>query len=282
MRILIRLLAGLLALGVLGLAGAAYYVDSLARRGFEAGASHALGVPARLGSARIGLLTGSVRMGDLRVSNPPGFDGDFIFAFDDARFEVPPATLRQPVIHVPLLALSGVDVALERNRSGSNVDAILANLKRFESGGAPPPEKPAGAGRRFVIDELVIGDITAWVDVADPTGRIVELDRVEVEIPEIRLRKVGDPSAGGLSSAQLTDLIVKAILVNVARHGGELGPQVIGGLVRGLKPLDAVSGLTSGVAGTTGKVLEGATGEIERGAGRIAEKLGGLFRREKR
>lgn len=269
MRVLLRIAGVLLLLLVLALGAAVYYVDLLAARGIENGASRALGVPAEVGSVHLGLMAGSFRMDGLRVANPPGYDGDFLFHFRHSEFQVPPAALRETTIRVPRVTIEGVDVALERNRGGTNVAQVLDNLKRFESGGKSGGS--AGGGRKLVIDEVVIRDVTAWVDVADPTGN-VQLDRVEVEVPEIRLRDVG--GKGGVSSAQLTNLVVKAILINVAKHGGRLPGAVLGELSRGLAPLDAVR--TFGVD-AVGRIGEGTGNVLEKGAGKLLEGVGGLL-----
>lgn len=290
MKIAIRLLGALIALIVIALAGVVFYLDSLAERAIEEGAGYALGVPTHVGSVRIGLLSGSFRIRGLEVANPPGFESDHLFALRDGRLEVSPASLRQQTVVVPVFALDGVDVVLERNRGRTNASVILENLKRFESGGAKQPETAGGEGKRFVVEELVITDVRARVDVVDPIAKVAELKGVEVVIPEIRVEKIGSENARGVLFSELSSIITKAILASVAKHGTQLPAAVIGELRGGLSGLARVPSRVTGevVTQVGGQVLEqlpkGArtTGEtLGGGAEKVLEGVGGLFGREK-
>ena len=74
MKKLIKLVAVLLILLVLATVAVALYIDTIAKTAIERGATYALGVETTLGSADVGLLSGTFSMGDLTVANPAGFE----------------------------------------------------------------------------------------------------------------------------------------------------------------------------------------------------------------
>ena len=73
MRKLLRLVLLLVVLVAVAVGVALYYVDSLAGTGIERGATYALGVPATVHEADVGLLGGTLRVDRLTVANPEGF-----------------------------------------------------------------------------------------------------------------------------------------------------------------------------------------------------------------
>jgi hypothetical protein len=231
------MLIGLLVLLVAVVAAVAFAIDRILSEGIERGGSYALGVPTQVGFVRLRLLDGSFRLRGLRVENPPGFDEPHFLRLESAAMDVDLGTVRQDVVVVPLFALHGIHVALEREGSKTNYGAILRNLERFESGEAPAEAEPSGPQKRFIVNQLVIEDVNAlleWSDVAsDQTG-------LKVSIPEIRLSGIGAHNAQGVAMAELTDIIVKAILGAIAKHGTNLPGAVLGQLRSGVGALDSV------------------------------------------
>jgi hypothetical protein len=238
------------------------YIDSAISRA----ASRALGVET---STRVMLqpLRGRLRIFDLRVANPPGFDEARFLEIADGRLELEIETLLRPVIEAPLLALDGVQIALERRGSRTNYQQILENLGRPQEREAA--EAPADGGRQFVIHELRIRGVRARVNFAEtlgPTGA------VDVEIPEIRLRDVG--SGGGVTAAELADIVVVTVLTAVVKQGGRLLPAVL------RRDLGQQLGRLARVAAeATGKVSGGVLDGLRDGAAGAIRDLGGILER---
>ena len=159
-RTLIRLsaiVAGLVAVSIFAFL---FYIDGIARTAIERGATYALGVDTTLDSARIGLVSGSFRLAGLEVANPPGFEDPRFLNLGEARLELERSSLRDPTVIVPLFAIDGIEVDLDKQRGKANYDVILDNLARFESEEAEPepaPEADAGPGKRFIIQEVPPG-----------------------------------------------------------------------------------------------------------------------------
>ena len=273
-------LVPLIGLLVLAAVLAWVYIDTLAQRGVERGATYALDVPTTLGSADVGVLAGRVELSNLEVSNPEGFDEPHFLTLARTEVDVSIDSLTSDVVEVPSLTLSGIDLRLERTTEGANYKTILDNLKRFESDEKPEP-KPDG--KKFVIRTVQIRDVTVHVDAVPIGGAIGELTSATVSVSEVTLRDVG--SAGEpMSIAEITAVILKAIFASAIDVGGgvlpedvlgELGDQLATMLDLGEMGVGAVEGLTDAAADLIGAPLEQAAGQaqeaIEEAAGAIED-----------
>lgn len=271
------------------LLGAMLWVDRLAKAGVEYGATYALGVKTTLDSADVGIVRGSVAMDGLQVSNPQGFTQPDFLKLGHGGVEVSLASLRSDVVEVRKLELSGIVLNLEKNRDGqANYDAILANLKRFEST-EPKPQEPAKEGKKFIVRDLVIRDVTANVNVVGLVGN------VQVKIPEIELKDVGSDNQGA-AMGQVVAVVTKAIMLAVVEKGGGIIPaDVLNGLGQGLGGLKslasegvAVVGDLGGKLGDVGKQAAEEAGKVvdeaAKGAGKAVEDvtkgIGDLFKKK--
>jgi len=264
---LLKLLGLLLIFFVVAVGATLFYLDRLARVAIEHGGSYALGVNTRVDSVSIRPLAGHFGLSGFTVDNPSGFDRPNFLVIDQATLDFDIATIREDVIRSPLFALSGIRLDLEKNSRGSNYDAILNNLERFEAGGGSGPNSSDDPGEsvRFVLDEVTIRDINAEVTVF-ALGDVQQ--RVAVHVPEVVLHNVG--SDGAVDLAELTDVILKAILQAVVESGGLPGP-LAGDLRDSLDDLTALPGSFGQQA--TG-LIDQAAKELNEG---IQKALGGLF-----
>ena len=283
MKKLVKLVAAVLLLLLVAVVGIFVYIDSIAKAAIERGATYALGVETTLGSADVGILSGEFAMRGLEVDNPDGFDSDHFLRIERGDVEVNLASLWQDTVELPLLALRGVDMKLERTPAGANYQVILDNLKRFESNQSKAPAPSDESGRTFVIREVLISDVNVEVDLLPIGG---QLNRVEVAIDEIRLTNLGSE---GVSMSQLTDVIIQAILAAVVQNATDLPTDLINDLGGGLAGLtglgfDAtfkvggeVTALAGDVLGEVTKTVGGAGEDVGKEIGKALEGLGGLL-----
>jgi hypothetical protein len=275
-------LAALLAVIVLALVAAILWINSLARAGVEYGATYALGVDTKLGSADVGLLRGKVALDDLEVKNPAGFSTPHFLALKDGRVQVTLGSLMGDTVVVPRLTLTGIDVNLEKQHDKANYQAILDNLKRFEKNDQPAP-KEAKPGRKFLIRELVIQDVTVHTDLVPLLG---PAQRLDVKVPELVLHDVGKEENQGAAMAQVTDTVLKAVLLAALNKGAGIIPADIQkDLGGGLAQLGSLASSGVQVAGDmgkqiqnlgvqSGKVIGEAGGKVIDGAGKAAGDVG--------
>ena len=282
MKVLIRLAAAGFAVLIGVLAAFYIYIDVIAGAAIEKGATYALGVDTKVGFVRVGLLTGSFRIGSLKIDNPPGFDAKYLLTLGNGRMEVSIDSLQEEVVEVPVFALEGIDVSLEKAKGKTNYGVILANLKRFESSGskpAPAESGDAGPGKRLIVRELLIRDVSAHV--ADRAG-LGAVGGIDVKVPEIRLKDIGAHNAKGVAMSELTNIIMKAIFEGIAKYGTNLPDVLSGDLSADLGGLSKVS--IQAVGGTAEALTKGlpqpagdAARQLGGEAGKALEGLGGLF-----
>jgi hypothetical protein len=278
--------AGLLLL-VAAAVGFYVYIDVVAGKAIETGASYALGVDTEVGFARVGLLSGSFRIGGLKVANPSGFASKHLLSVDDARLAVALDSLQQDVVSIRRFALEGVAVALEKTGGKTNYGVILAHLKRNEGAEAkrapvaPAEERP---GKRFVVKELVIRGISAHVAHNEALGAIGGID---VTVPEVRLTNVGAEGGGGVAMSELSAIIVKAVFESIARYGTGLPSALagdlrsnLGGLAR--VPVQLVGASKDAVVNQLPTPVGDAARGVTEGAGKALKGLGGLLGGDRR
>jgi hypothetical protein len=263
----LRILAWIAGVLLLGVVLAFVFIDAIAKAGIEKGATYALGVETSLGSADVGVFSGTFEMSGLLIDNPAGFeDSPHFLKLDNGKVDVSLGSLQQDVVQVPLFAIDGVDVQLISSGGKSNYGVILDNLSRFESKEEAPKEEapPEEGGKKFVIREIVIRNVHVHADLLPIGGK---LTRVHVPIDEIRLQDVGTGSDQGVSIADLSGILVKAILKAAVEKGGDLPKEIAGELNKGLKALkglgeDAVEGV-----GKAGKAVIDEAGKAIKGIG---------------
>lgn len=307
--IILAVLVALVVLGVGAIIGLAVYglsnIDTLAKRFVEQGGTYATGVPTTVGGVDVGLADGTLEMTGLTIANPPGYESAHFFAMDAARTGVDYATIGSPVIRVPEITLSGLDVNLDQTGDRANYEVILDNLKRFETGGNEQPEPaPSGKSQKLVVDSLRIENIEVRL-IGAPGLSLVAGD-VAVSVPLIEMTDVGGED--GMSFGELTNLVVKTVLTAVVDAGegaipgeilgqltgglgelsslGEMGVNIVGGLGEGVikgvgevgeGAAQAVEGVVEGAGEAVGGVVEGAGETVKDAVGGLGEGLGNLL-----
>jgi len=274
---LLKIALVLLGVAVAGIVVIFIFLDTIVGKGIEAGCTRALGVETSVGLVRVGLVTGTFSVRSLKIANPPGFETDQFLSLDRLHFEVPPKSLREDTIAVKLLELDGVDVSLETVDKKANYAVILDNLERFSKTGSADPdaEKSAGEGEEgtaaLVINEVVIREIDAKVDLGKVEG---DSDRVAVEIPEIRLRPNKKTGAAEASVAELTQVIVTAVLVAIAKKA----PAALAkNLLAGAGGLGNISMEIPGLLSTGADGAGSGTKKLGESALDAVKGIGGLF-----
>jgi hypothetical protein len=246
---------------VLAIAGVIFYAGQLAKMAIETGVETAMGVEADVGFVYLGLASGQFRMRGLKIGNPPGFEADHFVSLASIRTSVSYGALREGRVEISELVLSGLDVQLEWQGTKGNYSVILENMGSAESSSAAEEESSV----EFVIRELLIQDVTASARVSPSLG---ELGKADVEIPEIRLSNVGAGSPGGVDLAELSEIIVGAVLKAVADKSGDLPGQMRASLRRGVDRLPKIPG-------GWGEVVDGQAGRLlggkEEGSGKIPD-----------
>lgn len=262
---------------VLLLVGLFFWIDGIAKVGVETGATYALGVETTLERMSIGVFSGEAGMSKLNVRNPVGFDTPHFLELGNGNVAVSLGSLMDDTVVVPELTLSSLSMNLERKGGKANYQVILDGLKRFDTREDAPPSAPqdkaeAEEGKKFIVRHVAINDVNVQVDWLPVGG---ELTRVPLRIERIELHDVGSESANGVQLAELTGILIKAILISVADKGGNLIPADIAGeLSKGLEGLTGLGDATVQVVGEVTTVVDGQVRKVGEAGKKLVEKLG--------
>lgn len=223
MRTLLKLGVGLLVVVIIGAIVLYVYMDQIAKGAVERGSEYALGVDTNVQSARLNPFKGQLVLATVQVANPDGFDAPHFLKLQEGDLAVRLGSLRQQPMHVPHLALTGVDLNLQKSAGGANYQVILDNLRKLQEGQPPDAE-----GQRFIIDRLDIRDVDVHVDVLG----VGDVGRVDVPVSDIALTGVGADDGRGVTMSELSGLIVQAVFTSAIESGGGLIPAEIEGELR--------------------------------------------------
>ncbi len=259
----------LVLLLVVAIVAMVIYIDVLARKGIEVGATQTLGVNTTVGGVNIGIMSGQAGLQELEIANPTGFQGPHFMKLGQGNVAVSLGSLTQPVVEIPSLQLTGIDLYLEKKSGKANYQAILDNLKTSDKQQkAPTTTTPGKEGKKFVVRDLIIRDVTVRADVLPIGGPVT------VKVPEIHLQNVGQDGSG-VTMGQLTQIITQATLASVFEAGkGILPEDVLGELGKGLEGLSSLAssgvkvvGDLGGKIGQMGQGAVQAVGDVAKGAG---------------
>ncbi len=269
MKALVRVGLGVGGCLVLLITAVIFYIDLIASEAIERGGTAALGLETRVGRVRLGLLSTELSLSDMTVANPEGFEAPHLLKLEKGEFEVGLSELRADPIVISRIVLSGIELNLEKDRGRTNFGVLLENLSRSEADpSASKAEGEAGAG--LVIREVLIRDVTARGQLIPLQG---ERTKLEVNVPEIRMRDLGSGESG-MSMTQLAGELTKAILAGVAQKSASLPSELSGDLRRNLARLGKVRVEVPGVAtSTAGRSVQSVKDDAEK-AGELLEGLG--------
>ena len=244
---------------------AVVFIDRLAKTGIQAGGTAALGVPTRVDAVHVGLISGQADIADLRVGNPAGFKAPHFLTLHSGAVAVTIPSLMKDTIEVPYIMLEGVDLYVEKNKDGqANYQVIMGSQKQHESKKTEPAK--SDEGKKLIIKEVKITNVTMHTDGLSPLGP------VKVVVPEILLTNVGTADGAGVGTAEVINVIVKAIFASAIANGAGLLPaDVLKDMNAGL---DQLSSLTGNSVQIAGKALEDATRAAGEKLGTATEKAG--------
>lgn len=261
MKSLVKGLIVLVVIFVAVIAGALFYIDSIAKKAIEVGGSQALGVPTTLKGINISLLGGDVSMNGLNVGNPPGFKGAHFLKLGLGEVAVSLGSLTGDTITVPKVRLANINVNLEQDGKKNNVQPLLQKAQSSAGGGkgsSRPAPASDGGGKKFIIENFSIEN----VQVAAQLALLGQDSKLNLVLPKIELKNLG-ADKGGMTVEEIIQTVVQTILDAVANSSGSLSPQLAALLKGELKGLDTVKG----------EVIGKASAEVDKAAGQLQQQL---------
>jgi len=280
MKLLRKLRIPLFVLGlliVIGVVATIFAIDMIAKAAVQSAGTAALGVPTNVGSIRLSFAGQSARINELKVSNPQPFEKAHFLLLKKGELAINAGSLADDLVEIPRVELDGVDIHLEKRGDKANFDVVLDNLRKTQEKYGGPSEpvdgKPEGKGKRFVVRELVIRDVTAHVSMT-PLGDIGKPVTLNVAVAEVKLKDVGSDSDRGLLLDDLVGQVTQAVLAAVIKEGAGKLPREIAGPIAGtLNDLGEFGvSLAGEAAKQAGEAAGKAVGDVTRGIGDLFNK----------
>ncbi len=213
--------------------------------------------PVTLEDVSVNLFSGNISLKGLVVGNPDGFKTEAAMKLAEVRLSVDPLSVFSKTIHVKQVYVDGAEAWYEAGIPDSNVGKLQKNIDAFTGGAKPaakPEEKkPAGEGKKVVIDDLQILNTKVHLSVKGLGGAALP-----VPMPDIKQKDIGK-EGDGKTVAQAAADILKSVTDGIA----EVGTKAIGGLKDGAKAI-------GGAAADAGK------GALDAGKSAV-DSVKGLF-----
>jgi len=261
MRILPRILIGLLVLVVAAVGLLWIFQGRVVKAAIQSGGTWATGVPTKVDDVSAGLLGGKLELTGLTVANPEGFAPQPFVSLGTARADWETRSLFSDEVHVKELALDGVALHIERNASGTNYKKILEHARSRGKGEKKPEEQ--GSKRVLVVDRIVLTNVTAELVLADLP---VATGPLRVTVPRIELNAFRSDGSTSEVVGQLLTVVVDAAM-SAALEAGQ-----------GIFPQDLVKDLQNQLESSTQElkdVLEGSPKEAGKGLEGLKDVFGG-------
>ncbi len=294
-----RLIIVLMLLLIVAVTVAFLYIDSIAKAGIEKGATYALGVDTTLDNVSLGIFKGRFGMDRLNVKNPAGFSSPHFFALGRGEVEVSIRQLMGEKVQVARIGFKDIDVHLEKSKGRTNYAVIMENLRKLESKSEETIEQESGTSKKFVIDLVEIQNVNVHVNLIPEIG---DLTRLDIKIPALTLKGIGSDTEGGALLAEVSDVIIKAVIQAVVDKGGLPGDMLgdLQGHLAKLENLDKfavevadklIDDTTKKVTAEIDKVTKDATKDLLKdGAGGllkdktkdIGKGIGDIFGKDKK
>ena len=224
-------------------------MDKLIQAGIEKYGPEMTKADITLDKLSIDLTNGQASLLGLSVGNPEGFNTEYLTHLDEVKVSLDLDSITSdPVVVKEILIQSPVFI-YELAPGGTNLDAILRNVRDYVNEGAGEKGQNKTAGPKMIINDVYIRDGTVSVSLKAMNGKKM----LTSPLPEIHLQDIGKKE-GGATPGEVAEKIIAGVRSSAVSAVAKLN-------------LDAVADKTK-QAGTA----------IKEGLGEAGEKLKGLFR----
>ncbi len=266
MRIVLRVVIGLVLLLLLGIGLVWIFQGRVIRAAIQSGGTWATGVETRVDDVSAGLLGGQLEIDGLQLANPPGFSNEPFFALRTAKADWETRSLFGDAVHVRELTLDGLALRIERNASGTNYGQILDHMRAGKSADEKPPADASASKRALVVDRIVLKDLTAELVLTDLP---IATGPLRVTVPRIEIQDFRSDGPTREVVGQLLEAVVQAALDASLKAGKGIFPDDLtrdlegrlGSAKAALK--NALDGDVQGTIEDAGKALDGLKGVFQ-------------------
>jgi hypothetical protein len=165
-----------------------------------------MGVPVTLKKASFSPLAGKIRLTNLHVGNPKGFNTPALFDLDEVDIELNARSLFSDVILIHRIAVVAPHITYEKALLDSNISELM---KHLQGGKKTEAAKEQESGKKVIIEELIVTDPTLNVSITTAGGH-----SVPVKLGKIELKDVGKEH-GGVTFSDAIAIVFGVITSNI-------------------------------------------------------------------
>lgn len=210
----------LVILAVAGVVGAALFANRAVKSAVESAGTKTLNVGVAVDSADVSFLGGSVGLDQIRVANPPGYQGSSLLTLKQVNVTADTASLFGKEVVIKDMKLDGMEVFVEQKGLRNNLYEVIKPLRE--------PREPTG--KRLIIDNLTISDILVHVSLPALPGQ--QAKSVDVKIAPITMTELGRDER--MDTAVLISKVLLAVAAGIAEQTGDILPQETLGEITGV------------------------------------------------
>jgi len=222
MKTLFKVVAVLIILLLLVLAGSLYFLGTIVKTGVEKAGPKVTKTDVKLSSAKLSIFSGSGELKNFVIANPEGYKTPEAIKVGSVALSVQPRSVMSDKVVVHSVKVLAPEITFEGNLGGNNLNKLLDNIKgTSEKDKQATTKEERSSQKKLQVDDFLI------------TGAKVHLatsllgDRsATLSIPEIHLTNLGQGS-DGITAAQLAEKVfgelVQSTLAAVTQQVGNLG-----------------------------------------------------------
>jgi len=196
-------------LAVIGIMGVFLFADRAVRAAVEKAGTKTLNVPVAVANADASILSGSVKLHDIHVSNPSGYEGAALLTLQSVSVTADAGSLLTSEVLIKDMRLDGMEVFVEQKGLRNNLYEVIRPLRE--------PHEPTG--KRLMVDNLEIANIVVHVNAAVVPG---QPQSAEFKIAPIRMTELGRDER--MDMAVLISKVLLAVAAGVAEQAGDILP----------------------------------------------------------
>ena len=211
-----KIILSLVVLIVIVVAGAYFLLgnlDNIVKAAIEKYGTEVTQTRVKVGGVKIGLTDGKGSISNLKISNPQGFNTDYLFHMDTISVGLDTGKLSTDLIVVKQILLDGPSIIYELSKNGSNVDVIKKNVEKLSSNGS---DSGSSSGPKVIIENLIIknGDVQV-------SSSMVKGKTLSTKLPTIHMRDIGKHK-GGATPTEIAQEIIKVLTKHIGAAAGKL------------------------------------------------------------
>ncbi|MSR69613.1 MAG: hypothetical protein EXS17_04630 [Phycisphaerales bacterium] len=209
----------------------ALFLDAAAARILTSAASHVLGTPTTVRSARLGIFDRKSSVTGLQIAQPTGFGEGPMISVASASITVGLIELCGDDIVIEAIEIDGVDVNLVEVNGQVNVQVVANTVAHCDDAPPPPPTPPStakGASGSVTIRSLRVTNIRVS---ARGNAALADGQSMNVTIPDIVANDLGTKTPASEIAAKVTTELMDRLLVAIVQAKIEgLPNEVLSGL----------------------------------------------------